>query len=354
MNLRARLVLGYGYLATLVVVGGVVAALGFHGLGSGVGRVLAENVESLRAAMVMLEALERQDSALLALLLSEPGSRQLLDQSEAAFREGLERARANVTEAGEPAILVELDARFARYREARERLLAASPERPLAAYEAEAFPRFEEVKETVRQLLEVNQRAMVEADHRAERRADAQAAVFGLLVGVALLSFGWLSRALGRDVLGRIAELKAVASAIAGGDRSRRATVLRRDELGVVAEQLNAVLDRHQRLEAEAAGRLAHHRQLLAGLLASAPAPAVLLAPDGTQVVATLDPELAVDVARAAGELRGIGPASGEVRVPLPSGSAVFRPLRVDGSRLVGWLGTVEGAPGSPVGGGGG
>lgn len=342
MNLRARLVLGYGYLATLVVVGGVVAALGFHGLGTGVGRVLVENVESLRAAMVMLEALERQDSALLAMLLGEPGSRQLLDQSEAAFTEGFERARANVTEAAEPVILADLDARFLRYRAARERLLAEPQERPLAAYQAETLPRFEEVKEAVRQLLEVNQGAMVEADRRAERRADAQAAVHGLLVGVALISFGWLAQALGRDVLGRIAELKAVAAAIAGGDRTRRASVLRRDELGLVAELLNTVLDHHQRLEADVVGRLSQQRQLLAGLLANVPGPAVLLSPDGTQVVATLDPEPARTVADAARQLAATELPPREVRVPLPSGTAVFSPLRVEGGRLVGWLATVE------------
>lgn len=198
------------------------------------------------------------------------------------------------------------------------------------------------MKASVRQLLEVNQRALVVADRRAERSADAQAAVHGLLVGVALLSFGWLAQALGRGVLGRVAELKTVAAAIADGDRTRRAPVHTRDELGLVAEQLNAVLDRHQRLEAEAVGRLSQHRQLLAGLLASMPAPSALLTPDGTQVVATLDPDLADTVAEAARGLRGTETTSSEVRVPLCSGNAVFRPLRVEGARLVGWLAAVE------------
>jgi HAMP domain-containing protein len=343
MRLRTRILLGYGYLFLLLLLGAAGAALAFHHLGAEIGRVLEENFRSVRASMRMLEALERQDSAVLAALLGKDVGSELRT-SEQAFRDALADARDNITLAEEESILSETEALFARYRQSRDQLLAAPLDRPLAAYEQQAFPAFEEVKAAVVRLLDVNHQAMVDADRSAQRAAGRRALVLALLVTLALLSLGFLSRALGRDLLDRLGELRAAALAIAAGDTHRRAETGRRDELGVVARALNEVSDRLQQTAATLEGRLAHQRQALLGILAQGP-PAALLGPSLDVLAATL-PErhlrtVADGVARAAAEPEPLSEID-LTTIDVADRRVVLRPLHTTDGRHTGWLATVE------------
>lgn len=351
MNLKTRILLGYGYLVSLLVIGAAAAALGFFELGDSIGRVLAENYESVRAATGMLEALERQDSAVLASLLGEDGAGDRLASSEESFTEALARARSNVTLAGEAASVDAIADSFAAYREARDRLVAEPPEQPLSAYRTETFPRFEEVKRRVFELLSANHRAMVVADREAQRQAARQALGYALLVTLALVSLGFLSREMQRRLLDRLTELAGVARAIAGGDRRRRAPEAREDELGVVARQLNAALDAQQEIEGQMRGRLAQQRQLVLGLLAARDAPAAVLTLAGDLVASTL--ELAATRAAVHAAAGAAPPTTGpavaatapqpvDVELAGRRHRVALAPLTGEGGRRLGWLATVE------------
>ena len=91
MNLRTRLLAAYGYLVVVMLAAAVAATLGFHAVGQGIGRVLDENVRSVRASIDMLETLERQDSAVLGVLLERAGAEDRLDLSGRAFAEAWRR-----------------------------------------------------------------------------------------------------------------------------------------------------------------------------------------------------------------------------------------------------------------------
>lgn len=293
MDLRTRILVGYGYLVSLVVISAIAAALGFHHLGSRLSEVLDANFASVRWSMEMVEALERQDSALLSALLGDEGSNQDISDSDSAFLAALGKARANVTEDRETDVINEVDEAYQAYRQARIRLLSEPHDRPLAAYETEAFPQFDAVKRSVVELLNVNHQAMIAADNEARIEAGRRAAAHGLVVVLALLSFAWLSRALRRDVLVRLTNLKSVAGSMASGDTDRRADATRPDELGLLAEQLNKLLDREAELRGRMDARLAASRALVLGLLQEIAKPSVLFAPDGRVVASTAaDPEV--------------------------------------------------------------
>jgi methyl-accepting chemotaxis protein len=212
-------------------------------------------------------------------------------------------------------------------------------ERPLQAYEEETFPRFIEVKESVFALLDLNHRAMIEADERAQRAARLRALGHGSLVLVALLSLVFLSQALGRSVLDRLSELASVAAAIATGDRQRRATATHHDELGSVGEQLNAVLDRLAEMEGSTAGRLNQERQLTLALLDELPAPAAIVSLTGAVVASRLSVERTRQVEAAARRLpRPEEWSAGDAPMEVEDRGMTFRPLRASGLRALGWL----------------
>jgi len=82
-----------------------------------------------------------------------------------------------------------------------------------------------------------------------------------------------------------------VTEAIAAGDRRRRVRDFYQDELGLVARQLNAALDRQQELESQMQGRLLEQRRILVGLMNQWPTPAGMIGIDGELVATTLTSE---------------------------------------------------------------
>lgn len=280
MTLRLRLLVGYGYLVALLLLAAGSAMLGFLYLSASIEIVLEENLASIGSAMTMIDALERQDSATLAALL-EPGEGGAGDLSEhdAAFREALEAASANVTEEGETEVLEEIRTAFAGYRTARDLLVAAQPPSPLAAYNGEVFPRFAAVKAAVIDLLALNQEAMFEADRAARQRAVQNGTWLGLLVIVGLVSLVFLSRAMQRRILRPIDRLVRGIDALGTGHR-RLHEEGDGDEITRISRQVNRLLDRLDELRSQSQGRLAHERRVVQGLVASEP-DAALYSPAG-------------------------------------------------------------------------
>jgi HAMP domain-containing protein len=187
-------------------------------------------------------------------------------------------------------VLAEITEHFKAYCEARDALLASTTDHPLLDYDKDAFPRFDDVKKSVLELLDINHQATMAADQSAQRSANLRAVLHGLLVAVALLSLGLLSREMRRIILDRLEELKSVADAISHGDRSRRVSVRHTDELGLVARQLNAILDREQDIEGEMNARLIEHRRWILSLLRRLDRPTALFSLSGDLVASSLPP----------------------------------------------------------------
>jgi hypothetical protein len=275
MQLRTRLLVGYAYLVALLLVAAGSAALVFLDLSQGIGRLLDENYRSVRAAVHMTQALERQDSLTLALLVDPEADADELATHDAAYAAALEEAEANVTLAGESDVVGRIRAGFTRLREARRQVLAA-PGAGLEAYRSGVQPAFIELHREVVRLLEMNHEAMLAADQRARRTATLAGMWLGGLSALALLSLPLMSRALQRGLLVRLRELRETAQAIAGGDAGRRLRERGRDELAFVARQFNRVLDARDELRGRWEGRLAQQRQLVLALLAEVGGGAVL------------------------------------------------------------------------------
>jgi len=353
MSLHARLLLAYGYLVTLVLVGAAGAALGFHSLGHNIGRVLDENFVGVRASMDMLEALERQDSAVLTALLNHTDVRGKISESEASFLAALDRASTSGAVEDQEHVLESIRKSFDAYRTVRDEVVRS---RSLERYETECFPAFEPVKAGVRRLLDLNHQAMVQADREAQHEATVQAAWHAALAALALLSMGLLSRTLRRSIIERLEALRGVADAVARGDLTRRAAIDPQDELGRVARQLNELLDAQQELSGAMEARLSRLRQLIVGLLETEAPSAALVTLSGRIVASDLGEDVTARVEAAAATLGALPEAGAEVSGPLtrdiPSEGGVirFRLLLAAGKRPVGWLarpGAGSDAPGA-------
>ena len=348
MTVRTKLLLGYGSLLVLLLVTAGSAAWGFADLGRGIDRILKENFESVSASAAMMELLERQDSVTLARLLdpaAQPGQMKRLEQE---FGHALGRVKANITIDEERPIIERVEAEYGRYRKSRERLIERRPERPLAAYQAGTFQRFDAVKLEVQALMDVNRRAMLEADRQARGTATASAAWLGFLVVVALLAVALLYRWLQGEVLLRLDEIRHVADAIAAGDRKRRVPERGSDELGLIGRSFNAALDHQEAVEGRMEGVLGQSRQVLLGLLGQFPGEHGLLGLDGRIVASNLGQQAEARLAEFSPRIMEIGRGATLGPVMMDTAEKVIdlrdgargkcRLLVADGKRPVGWL----------------
>jgi len=293
MTLRTRILLGYGYLIGLLLLSVSVAAINSQRVAGTAKQILDRNIQSLGQAIEMLTQLERQDSETLLGLL-QPATGTHLEDAEHAFEVALaaadETSKTSVDDEDRE-VLTSLREEFDDYRRARSDLLSRVYDDPLSAaedYRAGAQKAFLRLKTAVSGYVAQKTEALKLANDEASRSAIEGAVLLGVLVTIALLSLGFLSRSLQRDVLGRLTEVGHVTEAIAAGDRRRRVRDFYQDELGLVARQLNAALDRQHELESQMQGRLLEQRRVLVGLLNQWPTPAAMIGIDGELVASTL------------------------------------------------------------------
>jgi hypothetical protein len=202
------------------------------------------------------------------------------------------------------------------------------------------------------ELLTANQTAMYAASAKAREQAVAAAVGLAVVVTAALLSFGFLSRVLQQQLLGRLHELRVVTEAVSSGEPARRARTGARDELGLVASCLNDALDKQHQLEAQMRGRLAEQRQVLVGLLARWHTPAAVAGVDGEIVASTLSPddedvlhELTPQVRQAARVLltrKFLSPDELATDVIVRGRTVHIRALTARNTRVVGWFATFD------------
>lgn len=216
-----------------------------------------------------------------------------------------------------------------------DRLQAALEEGMESAREATTEAEAEELRE----------RTLLAADREAREAALRSGTWIGFLVVVALGSLVFLSRALQRQILARLSELRAGVASIAAGEH-RRLWERGSDELALIARHVNGLLDRYEELEGRTRGRLAQERRLVLGLLRAVGEDAVLFDLAGERLAGEADlgeaEEAAVDWIRDEGRdrLRELEQEGGPIRERLEGSDPglEIELLAAPGGRPAGWL----------------
>ena len=335
MTLRAKILLGY---ALVFLLAGVVVAWALANLvrlGAASDAILSENYRSIEAAEQMLDALERQDSAVLLTVLDEgaEGGRQF-EANRVQFVRALGRAQDNVTIPGEAAVVGTIDSAYTAYAAAFADLPrgGAAGGAVQASYQDRMVPPFQAVQRSVSRLRDLNERTMVAASDRA--RDVARRAVWSVLaVGAVAFALALVvSTAFAARIVRPLGQLEDAAGRVAAGDYDAAVPAGGADEIGALAAQFNRMTARLRAYRALDAERIVVEERKAAAVIASVD--------DGLVVVR---PDLVVD---------GMNPAAGEALGVEPR-LAVGRPLAevVDDDALAGAVrAAVAGAEGGAEG----
>ncbi len=240
---RQKIFIGYGASLILVVLVLAWAMFMMLRLGKASESILRENYRSIQAAEHMIDAIERQDSAVLLFLLGyrEQGLKEFRE-NETAFLQWLGRARDNITIAGEKEIIDSIETNYSQYLKEVYGLHLMGSHNPQGAvnlYHEVILPSFRSTRDTCVKLREINHETMYATSNRASLLA-VQAVISMLVVGTLAVIIGivfsfFLSRLISRPVT----ELKEAALAVAEGNYDVQVPPQSSAEMALLAAQFN-------------------------------------------------------------------------------------------------------------------
>jgi methyl-accepting chemotaxis protein len=190
MGLRLKIVLGFMILAVMLFIAGIWSIYELKSIGFSVPRMLNENYKSIHAGKKMIESLERQDSAVLLLMLGKWNEgRSLLNSADSVFNANFEFATANITVSGEQKKLEKIQSSYAQYKTLLQRpIVGTANEGNIEWYFQDIHTSFNHVKSAVEELIELNDTTMYQVASDLEHRAH-RAIMPGIIALLAALIF---------------------------------------------------------------------------------------------------------------------------------------------------------------------
>ena len=348
MNLRAKLLTGYGVFIVALVALGAWSAWRLHDMSKVSRRIISENYDSVVAAQEMKESLERQDSAaLFALLGARERALGQLREHRARFDQNFQKAANNITEPGEPeaidAIRRDRDIYYRRFDGFINRTTADNTWLR-SQYFTQLEPQFNKLRADCEHLLQLNQRAMLA---KAEAAAGvAQLWFYRTLVIASILVAASLVLAflLAERIVGPLRRLTESTARMAGGDLDARVFVNSNDEVGILAAEYNRMAESLRHLRNSDMGTLLVAQQTTEAAIDSLYDPVIVT--DGEGRVTKLNPAAEEifgsenenagmhvgEVARDARIAGAVAEALGSQRPVAGEGTSSVLPLAVSGS----------------------
>ena len=241
MKLRSKILLGYSLPLALVVLIGAWGITNLRRLGKASEAILQENYNSILAAENTIDAIERQDSAILLYLLEnrDRGSEQFR-RNQIEFLKWLGRAESNITIPGEEEIVASIEDNYQDYLRAFFQLQQQNNPTTEDYYES-ILPIVEQIRDRSVALRVLNQETMEAASVNAQQvssQAIWSMAILGTTAAAIGLGFSlWLTRRIVRP----LSEMTTATEKIARGEYDIALKVKSKDELGMLAREITTM-----------------------------------------------------------------------------------------------------------------
>jgi len=237
MKLRGKILSGFFVLTLMLLIAGVWSIYQLTSIGASVQQLLDDNYRSIEAADKMLGALEREDSAVLLLLLGrwEEG-REVLVSADSEFEAALQVAEGNVTIPGEADLIEEIREAHGRYEELWARPIVDTPrEGNLTWYFQDTHRAFLAAKGAVSALKQLNEESLYRTASDLKNRA-GRAVVPGTVASLSALIFSILfAYFVDRLMITPIVQITRAAEEFARAQKPFALTVATHDEIEKLA-----------------------------------------------------------------------------------------------------------------------
>lgn len=254
-SLRFKIGVGYFILLCIIVFTSVVVLYNFSQVSNSVSGILIGNVQSVVAAENMVRAFERQENALITLLVKRDSlSRQAFITNRDEFLRWYQIATGSIALPAEPVILDSILATYKRYVLAAETVLRLfrgklTEQRAYQVQETTLRPLGSTLKQYCFELLEVNQDGILAKDQQVREVAERSSRVVYITTILAVLLSVGAAIQFTRSVLRPAEKLTQTVRRIAQGQLNQKIDITTDDEIGELSREFNKMTERLRRYE---------------------------------------------------------------------------------------------------------
>jgi HAMP domain-containing protein len=190
MGIRLKIFTGFIILAIMLLIAGFISIHEFMNIGTYVQKLLDDNYRSIEASRTMVEALEREDSGILLLLMGDwDKGRKILKEGDSLFNKGFTSAENNLTIPGEHKYIAKVSKYYNLYKNTWEKpIVGTDKQGNFEWYYTKSHQMFLQVKESVKRLMAVNQEVMYKTGSDLKNRSQ-RAVMPGIVAIVAAVVF---------------------------------------------------------------------------------------------------------------------------------------------------------------------
>lgn len=278
-TLRGKFTLVYAALALLTALVGFAGVWNTYRLERSVDDLMTANYKSINAVSHMMEAVERQDSALLTWVgVDRERGITLFTSNGDEFIKWFEVEKGNLTEPEEGALVAALEADYTLYSKLLYTMQALPGGiTPGRYYTETANPLFEEIKQKCRELISVNEHAMFASKQKITGSAKSSMVVL-LVFSLVLMALGYMmAHYLIKRFLKPLKMLEEGIRRVRGGNMEERLDVRANDETGRLAVEFNDMTMRLRDFERSSVGTLMAERNRSIAILKSISDPLLVL-----------------------------------------------------------------------------
>lgn len=162
LGIGIKILFGFLILTLMLVISGILSIYELYKIGSSVELMLEDNYKSINASEDMIEALEREDSGVLFLLMGRwQEGRAILHNADSLFMRNLRVASNNITIPGEKAYVDQLRSSYENYKSIWEKpIVGTSHEGDLNWYSDVVHRAFLSTKQDTESLMRLNDTVM--------------------------------------------------------------------------------------------------------------------------------------------------------------------------------------------------
>ncbi|MFO7977276.1 MAG: MCP four helix bundle domain-containing protein [Bacteroidales bacterium] len=245
-KLKYKIFASFMLLVALLAVAGAISILEFNRLSQSVHGLIDDNYKSIEASKTMLDALEREDSAILLLMLGErTEGRSILQSADQSFLRALEVARNNLTEDNEARYIEAIEEQYALYKvQWKNPIVDTEKQNNISWYKNQVHVAFSDTKSAINALMALNQMTMYQ--QAADVRERSQRAMMPGIISIlsALVFSLLLNFFISRYFVKPITDLSKAVNNLHEGDMELRSNIKSNDEIKGLERAINNLLSR--------------------------------------------------------------------------------------------------------------
>ncbi|MCF8373843.1 MAG: MCP four helix bundle domain-containing protein [Bacteroidales bacterium] len=245
-KLKYKLLSGFVLLILMLVVAGVISIIEFTKLSNSVNALIEDNYKTIEASKSMIEALEREDSGVLLLLLGEwDQGREIISAADSSFNKAFEAALQNLTEPHEDEYVQKIGDSYAAFKQAWQKpIVDTDKQGNITWYRNTIHQSFLTTKKNVNALMSLNQESMHAEASRLKDKSH-RAIMPGIVTIIAALLFSvMLNFFISRYLVTPILELTEAVKNYKFVNSSLQLNIKSEDEIKTLEMEINKLINK--------------------------------------------------------------------------------------------------------------